>query len=420
MASSQGFGDDPTASFIGALISLTSQSKIRYQGVLASIDPAQATLSLENVRSFGTEGRCAAAGQPLDEVPGNDNVYDYVVFRAADVLDLRIDGPNPGREQSAAQTPAQAPVHTPAQESAPEAQMNAPAYAQYYPNPYDMSMYPPHMAYYGAQMYMPPGYPQGYVQGMYPYMPVEQMQGMPGAPGMPAAGTPGAPGQPGGAEAAPAAGVPAAQAASGAQQAAAQPEAQPQAAAAPAETEPSAAAAAAPAVAPAEPPAAAPAAAPTQSAPAAVPAAAPAAAPAEAPAQAKPARQREPRSVPGAAPDKTAASKADVPRSDFDFESANALFRKERDGDGRLDAIPPAASSDYYNKKSGFFDNISSEVKDRHESGRNRTLATDERAKNVLTFGESATASADGYRRGGRRGGGPRRRGRGNNKPEWA
>ena len=108
MAVPQGANDDPTASFIGAFISLTSQSNIRYQGVLSSIDSAQATLSLEKVRSFGTEGRCAAAGQPQEEVPGNDSIYDYVVFRAADVLDLRIDGPSAPRDQPAA-VPAPAP-----------------------------------------------------------------------------------------------------------------------------------------------------------------------------------------------------------------------------------------------------------------------------------------------------------------------
>ena len=108
MAASQGTGDDLTASFIGAFISLTSQSNIRYQGVLSSIDSAQATLSLERVRSFGTEGRCAAAGQPQEEVPGNDSIYEYVVFRAADVLDLRIDGPSAPRDRPAA-APAPAP-----------------------------------------------------------------------------------------------------------------------------------------------------------------------------------------------------------------------------------------------------------------------------------------------------------------------
>jgi len=46
------------------------------------------------VHSWGTEGRCAAVGNPQDEVPKNDQVYDYIVFRAADVVDLRIDDPS--------------------------------------------------------------------------------------------------------------------------------------------------------------------------------------------------------------------------------------------------------------------------------------------------------------------------------------
>lgn len=49
------------------------------------------------MHSWGTEGRCAAAGHPQDEVPKNDYVYDYIVFRAADVVDLRIDDPYPSK-----------------------------------------------------------------------------------------------------------------------------------------------------------------------------------------------------------------------------------------------------------------------------------------------------------------------------------
>ncbi|WFD00444.1 hypothetical protein MYAM1_003193 [Malassezia yamatoensis] len=93
--------DESAASFLGALISLTSRSNVRYQGVLSSIDAAQATLALEKVRSWGTEGRCANAGQPQDEVDGSDKVYDYIVFRAADVVDLRIDDPTPPKSESA-------------------------------------------------------------------------------------------------------------------------------------------------------------------------------------------------------------------------------------------------------------------------------------------------------------------------------
>ena len=131
-------------------------------------------------------------------------------------------------------------------------------------------------------------------------------------------------------------------------------------------------------------------------------------------------QQREPLPVSGAAAGNNAPSKDNVSNSEFDFESANAQFKKERgEKDSRLDAIPPAAPSDFYNKKSGFFDNISSEVKDRHEGGRGRSFAAEEREKNVQTFGEGAASSTVGNRRGGRRGG-PRRRGRANNKPEWA
>lgn len=120
------------SSFIGALISLLSRSDIRYQGFLNSIDSAQATIALEKgetrkrqrrrcislidfaiqVRSWGTEGRLAKAGKPNEELPPNENVYDFIVFRAADVKDLKIDDPHPDRSrpppppQQALQDPA--------------------------------------------------------------------------------------------------------------------------------------------------------------------------------------------------------------------------------------------------------------------------------------------------------------------------
>lgn len=86
------------SSFIGALISLISRSDIRYQGFLATIDAEQATIALEKVRSWGTEGRMIQQGKPAgEELPPNENVYDYIVFRAADVKDLKIDDPHPQR-----------------------------------------------------------------------------------------------------------------------------------------------------------------------------------------------------------------------------------------------------------------------------------------------------------------------------------
>jgi protein LSM14 len=50
------------------------------------INSEMSTVSLEGVRSFGTEGR--GDGK---EYPPSDTVYDQIVFRGSDVKDLRIE-----------------------------------------------------------------------------------------------------------------------------------------------------------------------------------------------------------------------------------------------------------------------------------------------------------------------------------------
>ena len=57
-----------------------------YVGTLHEISSENSTVALEQVKSFGTEGR-----NPQDEVPASDNVYEYIVFRGSDVKDLRIE-----------------------------------------------------------------------------------------------------------------------------------------------------------------------------------------------------------------------------------------------------------------------------------------------------------------------------------------
>ncbi len=57
-----------------------------YVGTLHEINSETSTVALENVQSFGTEGRC-----PHAEVPPQDTIYDYIVFRGSDVKDLRIE-----------------------------------------------------------------------------------------------------------------------------------------------------------------------------------------------------------------------------------------------------------------------------------------------------------------------------------------
>ncbi|KAI5456372.1 Scd6-like Sm domain-containing protein [Mariannaea sp. PMI_226] len=74
--------------FLGSRISLISKSDIRYVGTLHEINSDESTVSLENVRSFGTEGR---KGRPEEEISPSDQVYEYIVFRGSDVKDLRIE-----------------------------------------------------------------------------------------------------------------------------------------------------------------------------------------------------------------------------------------------------------------------------------------------------------------------------------------
>ena len=57
-----------------------------YVGTLHEISSENSTVALEQVNSYGTEGR-----DPENEVPPSDNVYEYIVFRGSDVKDLRIE-----------------------------------------------------------------------------------------------------------------------------------------------------------------------------------------------------------------------------------------------------------------------------------------------------------------------------------------
>jgi protein LSM14 len=116
----------------------------------------------------------------------------------------------------------------------------------------------------------------------------------------------------------------------------------------------------------------------------------------------------------------------EVPKTDFDFETANAKFNKqelvkEAIAGSPLTENPPAASTldpelpvSGYNKSTSFFDNISSESKDRMEAGNSkpggREWRGEEQKKNVETFGQG---SVDNGYRGKFREGRGRGRGRG-------
>lgn len=147
----------------------------------------------------------------------------------------------------------------------------------------------------------------------------------------------------------------------------------------------------------------------------------------------------------GGRPQTEHVKKVEVPTTDYDFASANAKFNKQdlvkeaiatgssigspvditnvndtslervngpRKGSESSAIIPPVAS---YNKTSSFFDNISSESKDRDDaSGKKlggREFRSEEQKKNLETFGQG---SVDNGYRGGFRG---RGRGRGYGRP---
>lgn len=75
----------------GSRISLISKNNIRYEGTLYSINEADAQVALQNVKSYGTEGR-----ELLDTtgkstyVPPNDIVHAYLLFRGQDIKDLHV------------------------------------------------------------------------------------------------------------------------------------------------------------------------------------------------------------------------------------------------------------------------------------------------------------------------------------------
>eukprot|EP00566_Odontella_aurita_P018556 CAMPEP_0113557724 /NCGR_PEP_ID=MMETSP0015_2-20120614/17950_1 /TAXON_ID=2838 /ORGANISM="Odontella" /LENGTH=322 /DNA_ID=CAMNT_0000459181 /DNA_START=568 /DNA_END=1532 /DNA_ORIENTATION=+ /assembly_acc=CAM_ASM_000160 len=91
---------------LGSRISLISKKNIRYEGSLYSINESDATVALENVRSYGTEGREKlvtpkrteqADGTTLEEtgvggvfVAAGEGVHPYLLFRGCDIKDLHV------------------------------------------------------------------------------------------------------------------------------------------------------------------------------------------------------------------------------------------------------------------------------------------------------------------------------------------
>jgi len=74
--------------FIGSKISLITKAEIRYEGILYALDLQDATISLAKVKSFGTEDR------PTERPnPPNDDVFEFIIFRGADIKTLDVVEP---------------------------------------------------------------------------------------------------------------------------------------------------------------------------------------------------------------------------------------------------------------------------------------------------------------------------------------
>ncbi|PFH35653.1 FFD and TFG box motifs protein [Besnoitia besnoiti] len=71
--------------YLGSQISLISNTEIRYEGILHSINAEQATVTLRMVRSLGTEGR-----RHPEDIPPSPQVYDCIVFKGSDIKDLTV------------------------------------------------------------------------------------------------------------------------------------------------------------------------------------------------------------------------------------------------------------------------------------------------------------------------------------------
>lgn len=74
---------------LGSRISLISKKNIRYEGTLYSINESDATVALQNVCAYGTEGRESQV-QGDTYVSPQDQIHPYLLFRGCDIKDLHV------------------------------------------------------------------------------------------------------------------------------------------------------------------------------------------------------------------------------------------------------------------------------------------------------------------------------------------
>ena len=81
---------------------MISKKNIRYEGVLYSINETNSTLALQNVKSFGTEGR-ENTDPSIAFVAPQEGIHAYLLFRGCDIKDLHV---HEQQEEDSSSSPA--------------------------------------------------------------------------------------------------------------------------------------------------------------------------------------------------------------------------------------------------------------------------------------------------------------------------
>ncbi|CAH1416852.1 unnamed protein product [Lactuca virosa] len=189
--------------YIGSLISLTSKSEIRYEGILYNINTEESSIGLRNVRSFGSEGRKKDGPQIMP----SEKVYEYILFRGSDIKDLQVKTSPPVQQptqplnsdpaiiQSHYPRPTLTPSTLPAtantnsflDQTTPNAQLGYPGMPLYQPDgnmaSWGPSPPPPNSNSLQMPMYWPGFYPQSMYRPMqYPNFNSPLPGGLPNLP----------------------------------------------------------------------------------------------------------------------------------------------------------------------------------------------------------------------------------------------
>lgn len=111
---------------LGNRISLISKKNIRYEGILYSINETNSTLALQNVTSYGTEGREKSDPSTAFVAP-QEGIHAYLLFRGCDIKDLHVHEQQQEASSPQADTtkPESEPAAVPAPKVAPTPQAAA-------------------------------------------------------------------------------------------------------------------------------------------------------------------------------------------------------------------------------------------------------------------------------------------------------